>query len=146
MVGIQEFKNTNLNLTYPVEDAKLFAKTLQTYSTTLFSKVDVSPRSRRPTPRATHCSKHQRHAGAVGPDDLFVFYVASHGVTDNGEYFLITSNVGSVSTEHLKTDAISKEELTALVANMPATKKLLVIDTCHAEALGNALSFDPRTG
>jgi uncharacterized caspase-like protein len=70
---------------------------------------------------------------------LFVFYVASHGATDNGEYFLITSNVGSVSTEHLKTDAVSKEELTALVANVPATKKLLVIDTCHAEALGNAL-------
>jgi uncharacterized caspase-like protein len=77
----------------------------------------------------------------VGADDLFVFYVASHGVTEDGEYFLITSNVASASTEHLKTDAVSKEELTALVANVPATKKLMVIDTCHAEALGNALQL-----
>jgi hypothetical protein len=35
---------------------------------------------------------------------------------------------------------VSKEELTALVANIAATKKLLVIDTCQAEALGNALA------
>ncbi len=140
VVGIQEFKNTNLNLTYPVEDAKLFAKTLQTYSTTLFSKVDVRPLvTPADTTRDALIQSIKDMQAAVGPDDLFVFYVASHGVTDNGEYFLITSNVGSVSTEHLKTDAISKEELTALVANMPATKKLLVIDTCHAEALGNAL-------
>jgi uncharacterized caspase-like protein len=76
---------------------------------------------------------------AANPGDLFVFYVASHGLTDDGEYYLITSNVGSASTDHLKTDAVSKEELTALVANIPATKKLMIIDTCHAEALGNAL-------
>jgi uncharacterized caspase-like protein len=75
----------------------------------------------------------------VGPNDLFVLYVASHGITDDAEFYLITSNVGSASTEHLKADALSKEELTALVANIHATKKLMVIDTCHAEALGNAL-------
>ena len=140
VVGIREFTNSKLNLTYPVEDAQLFAKTLTKYSASLFQKVDikllVTPAE---TTRDALIQSIKDMQSAVGPDDLFVFYVASHGATDNGEYFLITSNVGSVSTEHLKTDAVSKEELTALVANVPATKKLLVIDTCHAEALGNAL-------
>jgi WD40 repeat protein len=140
VVGIQEFNNTNLNLTYPVKDAQLFAETLAKYSAPLFQKVDikllVTPAQ---TTREALIHSIKDMQSAVGPDDLFVFYVASHGATDDGEYFLITSNVGSVSTEHLKADAISKEELTALVANVPATKKLLVIDTCHAETLGNAL-------
>jgi hypothetical protein len=140
VVGIREFTNSKLNLTYPVEDAQLFSKTLTKYSASLFQKVDikllVTPAE---TTRDALIQSIKDMQSAVGPDDLFVFYVASHGATDNGEYFLITSNVGSVSTEHLKTDAVSKEELTALVANVPATKKLLVIDTCHAEALGNAL-------
>jgi WD40 repeat protein len=140
VVGIQEFNNTNLNLTYPVKDAQLFADTLAKYSAPLFQKVDikllVTPAQ---TTRDALMQSIEDMQSAVGPDDLFVFYVASHGATDDGEYFLITSNVGSVSTEHLKTDAISKEELTALVANIPATKKLMVIDTCHAETLGNAL-------
>ena len=36
-----EFGNPNLNLVYPVEDAKLFAKTLTKYSASLFQKVDI---------------------------------------------------------------------------------------------------------
>ena len=146
VIGIQEFANTNLNLAYPVKDAQLFADTLGKYSAPLFKTVDIV---RLITPAQTTRDAIMKAIkdmqAAVGPDDLFVFYVASHGVTDDGEYFLITSNVGSVSTEHLKTDAISKEELTALVANVRATKKLMVIDTCHAQALGSALQIGLMT-
>jgi WD40 repeat protein len=140
VVGIQEFKNPNFNLTYPVKDAQLFADTLSKYSAKLFQNIDikllVTPAD---TTRDSLIKNLKDPQSAVGPDDLFVFYVASHGTTDDAEYYLITSNVGSASTEHLKADAVSKEELTALVANIHATKKLMVIDTCHAEALGNAL-------
>jgi WD40 repeat protein len=140
VLGIQEFKNPDYNLSYSVADAQLFADTLKKYSAPLFQKVDVrllvNPAD---TTRDSLWKTLNDMKAIVGADDVFVFYVASHGLTDNGEYFLITSNVGSVSTEHLKTDAMSKEELTGLVANIAATKKLMVIDTCHAEALGNAL-------
>jgi WD40 repeat protein len=140
VVGIQEFKNPNFNLAYPVKDAQLFADTLSKYSGKLFQNIDIklliTPAD---TTRDSLIKVLKDIQGEVEPDDLFVFYVASHGVADDAEFYLITSNVGSVSTEHLKADAVSKEELTALVANIHATKKLMVIDTCHAEALGNAL-------
>jgi uncharacterized caspase-like protein len=76
---------------------------------------------------------------ALNPDDLFVFFVASHGTVDDGEYFLLSSNVGSTSTAKLKTDAISQNALKEAVANIPATKKLIVIDTCNAGHLGDAI-------
>jgi len=140
VVGIQEFKNPNLNLAYPVKDARLFADTLSKYSAKLFQNIDVklliTPAD---TTRESLIQAFKDMQAAVGPDDLFVFYVASHGITDDAEFYLITSNVGSASTEHLRADAVSKEELTALVANIHATKKLIAIDTCHAEALGDAL-------
>ena len=75
----------------------------------------------------------------VRPDDLFVFYVASHGTVDEGEYYLVTSNVGSTSTEKLKRDALSQNSLKELIANIPATKKLIVLDTCNAGKLGDTL-------
>ncbi|MDO9288147.1 MAG: caspase family protein [Thermodesulfovibrionales bacterium] len=75
----------------------------------------------------------------IHPDDLFVFFVASHGTVDDGEYFLITSNVGSTRTEKLKTDALPQGMLKELIANIPATKKLIIIDTCSAGALGEAI-------
>ena len=34
----------------------------------------------------------------ASPDDEFVFYVASHGLVVDGEYYLITSNVSSPET------------------------------------------------
>ena len=140
VVGIQEFKNANYNLAYPVKDARLFAETLSKYSAPLFDKIDVKLLvTTAQTTRDALIQALKEMQAIARPDDLFVFYVASHGVADDGEYFLITSNVGSASTEHLKSDAVSKEELTALVANIPATKKLMVIDTCHADALGTAL-------
>lgn len=77
--------------------------------------------------------------GRVNPEDLFVFYVASHGTVDEGEYFLISSNVGQTSSARLKTDAISQTELKELVANVPTTKKLIVLDTCNAAQLGEAM-------
>jgi uncharacterized caspase-like protein len=77
-------------------------------------------------------------------DDLFIFYVASYGVVlDNGEYILITSNIGSGSTDMLKTEALSQADLTALLVNIPATKKLLLFDTTHGQAAGHALVDDP---
>jgi WD40 repeat protein len=141
VLGIQEFENPNLKLDYSVADAQLFAATLEKYVSPLFKgkpdiKLLITPAD---TTRDNLIQTLKSMQAVVGPDDLFVFYVASHGLADNGEYYLITSNVGSLSTEHLKTDAVSKEELTALVSNIAATKKLMVIDTCQAEALGNAM-------
>lgn len=139
VVGINEFKNPKLTLNYPVADAMLFAETLNRTASGLFEQVNIKVLATR--------EKTTREAivGALGdyralsPDDLFVFFVASHGTVDDGEYFLITSNVGSTRTERLREDAISQETMKAAISNIPATKKLIIIDTCNAGALGEAI-------
>jgi WD40 repeat protein len=140
VVGIQEFRNPKFTLGNPVSDAKLFAETISNFSGPLFQNVNIKVLT---TPEQTSrdaITEALRVARTtVGPDDLFMFYVASHGLVDEGEYFLITSNVGSVSTERLKVDALSQGELRTLLSNIPATKKLVVIDTCQSGALGNIL-------
>jgi len=73
-----------------------------------------------------------------------VFYVASHGLVVDGEYYLITSDVSSPET--IKTEAISRLQLAALLANIRAPKKLLIIDTCHAQPVGDALQQANQNG
>lgn len=141
VVGIQEFKNPDYNLKYSVKDAQLFAETLEKYSAPLFqNKPDIKLLT---TPDETTRDNLIRTLkgvqSIVGIDDLFVFYAASHGDIVDGEYFLITSNIHSV--DRLKADAVSNKDLTALLANIPARKKLVIIDTCHAQALGDALQI-----
>ena len=139
VIGINEYKNPKLQLNYAVADSDLFAKTLQQGASTLFEKVEVKKLSSTEETTRENILKELKAMQTLNPDDLFVFYVASHGTVDDGEYFLITSNVGSTRTERLKTDAIGQSVFKELISNIPATKKLIIIDTCNAGALGEAI-------
>jgi WD40 repeat protein len=139
VIGINEYKNPKLQLNYAVADATLFADTLKKGAAPLFDKVAVKRLSSREETTRENIMKEMKTMQALNPDDLFVLYVASHGTVDDGEYFLITSNVGSTRTEKLKTDAIGQSSFKELIGNIPATKKLIIIDTCNAGALGEAI-------
>jgi uncharacterized caspase-like protein len=139
VIGINEYTNPKLQLNYAVADAGLFADTLKKGAVSLFEKVIIKTLVTKEETTRENILRELRAMQSLNPDDLFVFYVASHGTVDDGEYFLITSNVGSLSTPKLKTDAISQNTLKELVSNIPATKKLIVIDTCSAGRLGDAI-------
>lgn len=145
VIGINEFTNPKLKLAYPVADAELFADTLQQVAAGLFDTVNIRALT---TTEATTSSAIIRELKAfqnLRPDDVFVFYIASHGTVDEGEYFLITSNVGSLRTDKLRTDAITQNMLKEAIANIPATKKVIIIDTCNAGALGDAIQVAMMT-
>lgn len=139
VVGINEFKNPKFTLKYPVADAGLFAESLTKSATRLFEKVGIKKLTTKEETTSENIRKELMALRSLNPDDLFVFYVASHGTVDDGEYFLITSNVGSASTEHLKKDALTQTELKELIANIPTTKKVIFLDTCNSGAMGDAL-------
>lgn len=139
VIGINEFKNPKLKLQYSAADADLFAKTLKSVSEGLFDKAMIRTLTKPEETTNEAIVREIKTFQSLRPDDLFVFYIASHGTVDEGEYFLITSNVGSLRTEKLKTDAISQHMLKETLANIPATKKLIIIDTCNAGALGEAI-------
>jgi uncharacterized caspase-like protein len=79
----------------------------------------------------------------IRPNDLFVFYDASHGVLDQDsgeeEYFLITSNVLFLSSRHIARDAMGQVELAKLIGNIPAQKKVVILDTCNAGMAGKGI-------
>ncbi len=140
VVGIDKYENPKLELKYAVADAELFAAALADKAKGLFETITVK---KLLTPAETSNTAITRAIQAVQkqarPEDLFVFYIASHATVDDGEYFLITANVGLTSTERLKTSALRQDALKELLANVPATKKLIVLDTCNAGKLGETL-------
>jgi WD40 repeat protein len=145
VVGINKFKNPRLQLNYAVADAGLFAVTLQKTSSDLYQKSTIKELVTPEKTTKANIVSELIKCQALKPDDVFVFYVASHGTVDDGEYFLITSNVGSTRTERLLTDAISQTTIKELIANIPATKKFIVLDTCNAGALGKEIQAEMMT-
>ena len=146
VVGINEYKNKSIALSYAVPDALAFAQTLRKTAQPLFNKTYI-----KTLITAKETSKDAiKEAFAdlllkVKPNDLFVFYDASHGIVDvvdnEEQYFLLTSNVLLLSSRHIGTDAISQKELGSLIGSIPAQKKLVILDTCNAGKGGKELQI-----
>lgn len=139
VVGIQEFKNPKLQLNFAQADAQLFSASLSQGAKDLFDEVKITSLTGKDVTSRDAIIRAMSQMKSLSPDDLFIFYIASHGTVDDGEYFLITSNVGALGTQRLKSDALSQTELKEMIANIPSTKKLIIIDTCNAGQLGSAL-------
>ena len=139
VVGIDAFENPKLALEYSAADANLMSEVLHQVAAGLFEEVTVHVLTDASQTSKSVVLEELKKRQSLSPEDLFVFYVASHGVVDDGEYYLLTSNVGATSTKKLKEDAISQTELKERIANIPTTKKLIILDTCSAGAMGEAL-------
>lgn len=146
VIGINTYSNKSISLTYAVPDAIAFAGTLQKIASPLFEKADIRTLI---TPAATTkeaiTKAFEEVRQMVKPNDLFIFYNASHGMVDvvNGEeqYFLLTSNVRLLSSRHISEDALSHKDLVSLIGSIPAQKKLVILDTCNAGKGGKEIQI-----
>jgi len=137
VVGINEYKNKSIALSYAVPDAKAFAETLRKTAAPLFGRTDIKLLTTADeTTKDAVIKAFEDLRTKVKPNDLFVFYDASHGVVDvvddEEQYFLLTSNVLLLSSRHIGKEAIGQKELGRLIGSIPAQKKLVVLDTCNA--------------
>jgi WD40 repeat protein len=138
-IGINEFKNPKLELRYAVVDAKLFVEALKESAKELFEKIEVRLLTTKEETTKESIKAALEGMRGISPEDVFVFYVASHGIAEEGEYFLLTSNVGSVSTNRLREDALTQAELKEMIANVGSTKKFIALDACNSGKLGEEL-------
>jgi WD40 repeat protein len=146
VVGINEYKNKSISLTYAVPDARAFAEILKKSALPLFGKIQIrllttfEETTKESIPRV-----FEETRGKIKPNDLFVFYNASHGIVDvvdeEEQYFLLTSNVLLLSSRHIGKDAMSHKELAKLIGNIPAQKKIVILDTCNAGKGGKEIQI-----
>jgi uncharacterized caspase-like protein len=149
VVGIQEFAKSSLNLKYSVADANAIAQLLQQKAAPLFDKVNVETLTTQETTTKDALIAAFARYRTINPSDVFLFYVASHGVVDgtdlaSRQYFLIPSSFNTLTHEAVKRDALSEGEIKRMIASIPATRKVLMLDTCHAGAMGDAMMVNTR--
>ncbi|WP_291197455.1 caspase family protein [Hyphomonas sp.] len=148
-IGIDEFRNPVLNLSFAAEDAEVLAETIRRGATGVFDRVEVKVLTTPAQTTRTAILEAFKQYESLSPDDAFVFFVASHGsvegaVLEDREFILYTSNVGLLSSEALREDAITQAEIKSFISNVPATRKLILLDTCHAGAIGDSLAARTR--
>ncbi|MCX5717404.1 MAG: WD40 repeat domain-containing protein [Nitrospirae bacterium] len=79
----------------------------------------------------------------IKPMDVFVLFIASHGVLQSGLYSIVTHDYdGNLSGSNV----INSNEIMEISKNMKALTQIFILDTCHAGGLDNFVSglYDAR--
>ena len=87
-------------------------------------------------------------ASAAEPQDAFVFYLAGHGTVIGEDYYFLPTDVEVDSDESLRSTALSSQDLAEALSKVPATKQLLILDSCRSGAAAGVVSryFASRAG
>jgi WD40 repeat protein len=151
--GISDYAAPDLRLGFPAMDAVRFAQALRLgaerakpviagYDIALLTTADA-PGALPPTKaNLERAFAHVREKAK--PDDILVVYLAGHGIalsTDNSLYCYLTQEANSADTAKLAADpvlrrqtTITSAELADWINRIPATYRVMALDTCAAGA------------
>ncbi len=139
-VGINNYKNNNLNLNYAVPDAEALINKIKTGASEIFSDVEVSFIKNTDATKQGIIEALNKIKTSALPSDVFVFYYAGHGVMGEqvegikADYYLVPHDVTQLygNEEILVEKALSSNEIMKLSTEIKAQKQLLIMDACQS--------------
>ena len=135
-VGINEYKNSSLNLNYAQPDAKALADFFASAPRRLFKETRTHELFNASATKAAILAQLAELKSAP-PQDVVMIYLAGHGDTiDNTWYFIPYDLVYPEREEAIKSQGLSSKEIQDAVKEIGAQKVLLLLDACKSgEAL-----------
>lgn len=140
VIGIDEFEDKTLNLSYAKADATLFGTTLFKRAKDIFHKVDIRYLREKDFTSKAAIKKALGDLDKISANDFFVFYAASHGIILDKTFYLLTSDQNDQSSEKIKKMALSQEELRSAFKRIPTANKLLIFDTCYSGLINKEIA------
>jgi len=137
-IGINEYQNPKYNLKYAVNDAKSYIDAIRKNSADIFNDIEVVNIKNEDANKENILKKVAELAKKVGPEDVFLFYYAGHGVmsieNENSEFYIVTYNVTNLYGDKKMLDekAISSKEILEFSVDIVAEKQLFVLDACQS--------------
>jgi hypothetical protein len=139
-LGVSDYRDQALKLRYAADDARAMVDTLRRQGQRLFTKVEVTPLMDRDVTLGKLEAVFRDLAGKVQDHDVFVLYLAGHGMTLDGEYHFIPADVIYENTQALRAGSVQQERLQRWLGAIQAQKSLVLLDTCASGAFVTALS------
>jgi uncharacterized caspase-like protein len=132
-LGVADYADDELDLAYPVKDVEGLVNRLQAQEGELFNEVHIERRVDREVSSPEVLRLRDQFLLRARPDDTILVFVAGHGVrSETGEYWFLTP---PATPDHPYT-GIKRADLESLVTwdKLHATKRVLLLDTCHSGA------------
>ncbi|MBN2514648.1 MAG: caspase family protein, partial [Deltaproteobacteria bacterium] len=128
-IGINQYRDSSINLNYAAKDAKDLEEKIKEQSATLYEPQNIHD-ARLTDAKATKANitgKIDELAQLMKPNDSFILCVAGHGVLLQNQYYMLTHDFdGQVSD----TNVISSNEIVEMSKKIKSLSQLFIFDTC----------------
>ena len=139
VVGIDHYRDKALKLRYAVQDCKALVDTIRQTSAPLFRDIKVIKLfDDQVTFKGLEFAFNEIKTG-ITPQDVFIFYLAGHGVTLGGRYYFLPQDFRYYNDEAVRNNGINQDHIQSWLATIPARKSLVLIDTCESGSFSHSL-------
>jgi hypothetical protein len=139
VVGIDHYRDKALKLRYAVHDGKALVDTVRQTSGSLFNEIRVTQLFDDQVTFKGLESAFNQIKNAISLQDVFIFYLAGHGVTLGGRYYFLPQDFRYYNDDAVRANAINQDHLQSWLAGIPARKSLVLVDTCESGSFSQSL-------
>jgi hypothetical protein len=138
-VGIDDYHEGKLKLKFGVADASSLAEGFKKAGKELYEDVFVTLALDKEATVAHLDGIFNDLKSRIRPRDVFVFYAAGHGKTEDGRYYFVPQDfkyeAGQSLAHQLSERGIGQDRFQAWFASIPAKKSIVMFDTCESGTL-----------
>ena len=140
VVGINRYRDKALQLKYAIQDGRALIETIRQTGAPLFQQVRVTALFDDQATLKGLESAFRDAKATVRAQDVFMLYLAGHGVTLDGRYYFLPQDFRYYNDDAVRSNAINQEHLQRWLADVPARKSLVLIDTCESGSFSQSLA------
>jgi uncharacterized caspase-like protein len=140
-VGVNQYRDKALQLRYAVADAQALTTTLRPTAAPLFGDIKLTQLFDEHVTLTGLDATFGRIATEAQPQDVFVLYIAGHGVTRDGHYYFLPQDFRYRDDGTIQREAVSQTHLQRWLASVPTRKSLVLIDTCESGSFSQSLAM-----
>jgi hypothetical protein len=162
-VGVNKYSNSQFNLKFAVDDARVFGEEVQRAENKInsYAHIEFVPILNEEATRANVLLALKRLAGGetgplppgapavleklkpAQPEDTVVIYFAGHGMVQQQRFYLIPHDLGymgerakidQAAIDNMAAHSVSDRELEVALERVDAGQLLMVLDACHSGA------------
>lgn len=128
LIGVSEYLQSDYNLTYAAKDANDLSGLFGT-NHHLFSKVHVHTLLNEEATK-DNLAAWKEDLKNTSVNDVVCLFYAGHGILDQSYNFYLASH--DIDFQNPSEKGIPYDEFEAMLDDIPARKKLLLLDACHS--------------
>ena len=141
-VAVNAYRDGDLRLKYALPDADALEEQAQAKGKGLFGKVHIHTLRDGDVTKDGLTQAFSRIGAKMKREDVFLLFVAGHGITDEkeGTYYFLPADFRYTGEGEVQKQGVSMTDFRNMLANVQAMKSLILLDTCNSGSFAEAIT------